>query len=298
MSYDLYLKPRTGDLSEQQFNDYFKGRRLYEMQGEQAWYNNPDTGVYFSFVWKDEADASGDGDEEFAEYPIAFNINYFRPHYFIEEARLELNALVKHFDMIVSDPQTNGMGDGDFQEEKFLAGWHHGNAFAFQAILGEENPSQTIYHLPRETLEKFWQWNYKRHEVQTELGDKNFVAKVMLITVDGKIATAAVWPDGIPSTLPIVEYLFVPRKEYAPKKFFRRKEDSTLIPWQFAQAIFDQHGQVRNDGAITLQYGSTPKDIIKFIETLPAMSQVVKGAALDGVLETELIERYKTASVE
>ncbi|WMW81829.1 hypothetical protein RF679_05980 [Undibacterium cyanobacteriorum] len=294
MSYDLFLKPRSGIMSAQQFNDYVESRRNYEMQGKQAWYRNPDTGVYFSIVWNE--DTNEEAGDETNGYPLTFNINYFRPRYFIEEARIELNALVKHFDLIVSDPQTQGMGDGDYQEQKLITGWYHGNIFAFESILSEENPAQSIYHLPRETLNKFWQWNYKRHQLQTELGEKNFVAKVMLITVDDKITTAAVWPDGIPSTLPYVDYLFVPRKEYAPKKFFRRKEDSTLIPWKVAEPIFKKYGQARKDGAMSLQYEATPKDICKFIESLPPMSQVIKGAALDAVLDTDLVERFQKRS--
>ena len=49
MSYDLYLKPRSGDFSQDRFLSYLQGRSPYSVQGQHALYQNEDTGVHFSF---------------------------------------------------------------------------------------------------------------------------------------------------------------------------------------------------------------------------------------------------------
>ena len=52
MSYDLFLKPKSGDLSKEQFDSYFQGRDEYNLKGSQAWYQNKATGVYFVFEYQ------------------------------------------------------------------------------------------------------------------------------------------------------------------------------------------------------------------------------------------------------
>lgn len=49
MSYDLFLKPRNGSLSSEQFASYFQSRPNYTVEGSQAWYQNEATGVYLEY---------------------------------------------------------------------------------------------------------------------------------------------------------------------------------------------------------------------------------------------------------
>ena len=123
MSYDLFMKPESGEFTADAFKTYFSGRNNYKLQGVQAWYENEDTGVYFLFEFQGAADAE-EGEES---YPVAFNMNYFRPSYFVHEAEPEVTAFINHFSMVVSDPQFEGMGKGSYQAEKFREGWNRGN---------------------------------------------------------------------------------------------------------------------------------------------------------------------------
>ena len=59
-----------------------------------------------------------------------------------------------------------------------------------------------------------------------------------------------VWPDGIPSVIPLVDRLIVVRQAMAPQRLFRRIEDRTLLAWQDAQPIFDRYGSRQPDDAI------------------------------------------------
>jgi hypothetical protein len=38
------------------------------------------------------------------------------------------------FDCVVLDPQTDGMGQGEYQSDKLLSGWNFGNEFACAVI--------------------------------------------------------------------------------------------------------------------------------------------------------------------
>ncbi len=135
MSYDLYFKPRQGSFTEEGFNLYFRDRPNYKCEGSQAWYGNEDTGIYFVFEFQTAREPE-EGDDEVLEYfPVALNINYLRPSYFIVEAEPEVTAFVKHFDLLVSDPQMEGMGVGEYSSEKLLTGWNCGNEFGYTAIL-------------------------------------------------------------------------------------------------------------------------------------------------------------------
>src|SRR5271157_2989471 len=114
VSYDLFLKPRTGNVTPEAFSDYFRLRRNYKVNLPQAWYENEDTGVYFVFELSSEINQNGG-----RSYPITLSINYLRPSFFGLEAEPEVSAFVRAFDATVSDPQTNGMGEGEYHSDLF-----------------------------------------------------------------------------------------------------------------------------------------------------------------------------------
>src|SRR5262249_47502018 len=179
MSYDLILHTRPGKppLTREAFAAHFEGDR-WKVEGDTANYFNEVTGVYFQFGYSDgkpEADedtpanngeAPPDGEEDAgpSQPYIWFNINYFRPHYFGLEAQGPLARLVKSFNLVVSDPQAEGMGDGEFTPEGFLRGWNAGNRFAFQALLQmkDETPLHSMFTVPTELNRQIWEWNYYR----------------------------------------------------------------------------------------------------------------------------------------
>ena len=159
MSYDLFFKPKSGKFSKEQFDSYFDGREGYAIEGTQAWYQNEATGVYFVFEFQEQED-----DEEDC-FPVAFNMNYFRPTFFVKEAEPEVLALVLKFDFKVEDPQMNGMGSGNFDQKKFRSGWLQGNEFGYQSIL-KDHPE--VFSLPTKTLEDAWAWNINKESFQEQ----------------------------------------------------------------------------------------------------------------------------------
>src|ERR1017187_9345413 len=130
MSYDLFLHCRDGTYDRPQFLEFFQAREWYKIGTGQVWYENEDTGVYFSIELSEPSEKG-----EPPQLPISLNINVFRPSYFIAEVETEVTALVHRFDMLVFDPQVDGTGEGEFQRELLIAGWSEGNEFAFSSFL-------------------------------------------------------------------------------------------------------------------------------------------------------------------
>jgi hypothetical protein len=287
VSYDLLFKPRAGSFESSRFNEYFSQRPHYKVAGGQAWYENEDTGVYFVFELQNEAEH-----EEGEYFPVALNVNYFRPSSFGLEAEPEVKAFVDAFDMTVSDPQTHGMGDGEYSSKLFLSGWNHGNEFGYAAILRDPANRENLISLPTDELLGAWSWNRARNGLQQELGESKFVPRIMFVLIDGQPATAAVWPDGIPIAVPRVNYFFVPRKELAPRRFLRRVEDQTLVSQAQVLPIFSRFAIERPDGILVLNYVNAPREIRAFVEGLPTDKREITGVSADKVLNRELVGKY------
>jgi hypothetical protein len=287
VSYDLLFKPRAGSFDSSRFNEYFSQRPHYKAAGGQAWYENEDTGVYFVFELQNEAEQ-----EEGEYFPVALNVNYFRPSSFGLEAEPEVKAFVDAFDMTVSDPQTHGMGDGEYSSKLFLSGWNHGNEFGYAAILRDPANRENLISLPTDELLGAWYWNRARNGLQQELGESKFVPRIMFVLIDGQPATAAVWPDGIPIAVPRVNYFFVPRKELAPRRFLRRVEDQTLVSQAQVLPIFNRFAIERPDGILVLNYVNAPREIRAFVEGLPTDKREITGVSADKVLNRELVGKY------
>src|SRR5262249_11873553 len=133
---------------------------------------------------------------------IYFNMNYYRPHFFGLEAVEEVDALVEAFDLTVSDPQAEGMGEGEYTSEGFLRGWNAGNGFAHQAFAqiqseGEQTVNRSLT-LPSATLRACWEWTRGRNELAEDLfeGDEidAFVPRVMFLQEGGQAVSMCVWP--------------------------------------------------------------------------------------------------------
>ncbi len=277
MSYDLFMKKRSGKYTLDEFNGYFLGRPFYEIQGEQAWYQNEDTGVYFMFEYQ-----GGD------DYPIAFNMNYFRPSYFVNEAEPEVAAFIENNDIIVDDPQMGGMGQGEFDKSKFISGWKQGNEFGFKAILQHQEQQLDILTLPSEQLEKIWSWNFNQIRVQESVGEDMFIPRIMLLQNNEDVITVCVWPDGIPIAIPPVDYVLIGRTALGAD------EETALCSWNDVQPILEAHSVKMLGDAYYLYYDIVPEDIEQFIFGLDAFDPShLAGLPVDQVLDRELVEKNR-----
>jgi hypothetical protein len=293
MSYDLMFKWRRikDRLPPRTFAEYFRSRPLYEVSESQAWYSNETTGVYFCFDISEEEGKTFEIPDQPDLAPIAFNINYFRPHFFGLEAEPELTAFVRAFDFLVSDPQNQGMGDGEYSPEGFLRGWNAGNEFGYRVIISEQDPSE-IRSLPTHYLESIWRWNYTRDTQQKELGDQVYVPRIFFFDYRGSLCTGIAWGDAIPILLPHVDLLLVPRIDLAPRKIFKKVEDFVLFEWAELEDFVNSYPYVDSTlPANVLDYDRPPDDLVQLVVSRNPPPVKPEGVAPDQVLNQEIINK-------
>jgi hypothetical protein len=294
MSYDLFFRARSSvvSLTRDKFAGYFGKRKCYELNESQAWYSNDDTGVYFVFEYN-EPDSDDDPDEELDDtlLPVSFNLNYFRPHPFGLEAELEVSSFVKEFDLTVSDPQTSGMGDGEYSAEGFLRGWNAGNEFGYRGIVNQDTTALRLA-VPADKIETVWRWNYHRETRQCEIGDNIFVPKIFFFNINGQLRTGLAWADGIPILLPEVDLLLVPRKHFARRRLFRSPAtDIVVFSWAKLQPILNRFRRVPGEpSCYELFYEETPSDIEQLFRKAIPPTEMPQGVAFDQVLDQELLD--------
>ncbi len=284
MSYDLFLDTDTVGISREQFRQYFSGRSWYTLTKKQAYYENQDTGVYFHFDY-----AKGE------VYPVAFHLNYFRPHFFGLEAAHELTAFVHHFDCSILDPQQNGMKEGPYSVDGFLRGWNTGNQSGVQSLMSNRQ-RPTNYVCTTMELERVWNWNYRRKERQEGFGVELFVPKIMFMKGDQRAKTAVIWPDGCPIALPKVDVVIMVRDELSSQPYAVQSREITLVDWSLVQPQVEAYAD-SSEGYYHLCYADVPQSLANFIRQQPIVPHHQElSLQYDDVLNAEWIPSQPQAT--
>lgn len=277
MSYDLYLKPKAGSFTLEGFLTYFRRLNHFAIEGNQAWYNNENTGVYFLCEYQDP-------DDELEEYfPLLININFVRPSIFIREIEPIVSKIINENNLIVSDPQIDGVGEGEYSKNDFISGWLHGNKFSVNAV--KDNGSRVT--LPQKTLEYIWKWNFEKEELQNRLGDEVFVPSIMTFLIDGEFKTAICWGDGIPVAIPNVDEFLIVRKKYAPWKLFGKNDDIVAVSRVSLDDVISKHSKINSDGILLLNYLTPPDEIVNLVKKRPKETRNIQGVSIDAILDSE-----------
>lgn len=286
MSYELYFLSREAH-SYDAFAEHFAGRAHYDVQDTRAWYENANTGVYFSFDLPDDEDSSEDEDA-LPEHWASFNLNYFRPHYFADEAAIELACFAERFGDGIFDPQ-EGMDDAVFTIEAFLRGWQRGNRSAYRA-LASTGSSSTPAVLPADQLHRAWEWNYEREYRQEELGDRIFVPQIGFVRSAGQVSTGTVWSDGIPVLLPETDVVVIYRDALAPRKWLRRKSGAAIASWDAIEGVVGRYRiGCKPMTHYVLDYRRTPAKIAEWVQSLP-VADSLEFVAMDEILDAETVD--------
>ncbi|MFC4278220.1 hypothetical protein [Achromobacter aloeverae] len=285
MSYDLlftFPKPTQRSVVEK----YFASRPHYQINGSVV-YQNQDTGVYFVFEFRP------DTDNQDQLVGASLNVNYFRPHIFGLEAEPEVQAFVKCFQPSIEDPQMNGMGEGPYTPDRFLAGWNAGNAFAYESITSQQEGPFLSY--PKAKLEAAWRWNRAKSATQQSCGDMLFVPSILFVMVDGQLQSAVVWGDGIPTLMPKTDTVIVVRDKLAPKPLFRsRVKDICIVAPDGLDALLGPF--VEKGYAMPVRmptYEMPSRDIARFFGNLPPFAGQLQVVSVDQVLTQDLLKEVR-----
>ena len=277
MSYDLFLFPEE-PFGRSSFVEFFHNRPNYSISGDgnEAFYENDDTGVYFSFYYLPREEMPPKMAEE--GWPrtnlIAFNMNYFRPHVFALEAVDEVEAAVRRLHCQVRDTQQEGMGDS-WDREGFLRGWNWGNAFAYQAMTTQvlqeygddalRDPPKTFLKATNalvasgNNIETVWRWNFNRRQLEEARGETFFIPRVTwtLHKHERERSRQAdrivVWGKGVPILIPeFVTHVFImvdppgaqPRaKGFLSRLFGKGRKDEDLRHYLVSMEDIRLHGE-------------------------------------------------------
>lgn len=289
MSYDLFFT-LPADIAQDDVEEYFRQRKHYRGDGG-ATYENPDTGVYFSFA-VDEGEVRVEQSTA-QQQRIAFNLNYFRPHIFGLEAEPEVSAFVERFNPVIEDPQVQGMANGPYSSEAFLRGWNYGNEVAYGSIIESHGKSNTFLTMPEAAIEGAWRWNRAVPKMQAAHGESVFVPKIMMLNVGGQAKSSVVWGDGIPTLLPEVDIVFVYRQQLAPKPLFgQRTKDHCLVTHSQLDGVLEPLSEKGYPLPVrTPAYVETPPVVSKFVRKLPKYTGPLERVTMDRVFSRELFAK-------
>lgn len=291
MSYDLFLRPAKGDVTESELSQYFEQRPFYEVHENQIWYQNNNTGVYFSFE-RNEGEEDEVEDEDGGEWPIMFNLNFFRPHYFGLEAADELHSFVTEFKCAIFDPQNDAMENGLFTVEGFLKSWNSGNSFGHRAMLSQQNEAK-VNALPTERLQAIWEWNFAKASRQERLGDDVFVPGILFFQGEDRPLTAVIWPECCPIQIPTVDLVIVYRGTDGISP--ATPDDAEQIFVNFDQLIDVLPPPSTRTRPLTWYNIVEPtEEQFERIQSLPSLSRSYEILPFDQVLNAELLSQAKS----
>lgn len=286
MSFDLTFRAQGGGpLTADALARFFSERPHYTLGGEArpfaAAYDNPDTGVAFTFE-------SGD------DGAVAFNLNYYRSHVFGLEAADELDAFAERFTPQVEDPQS---GMTLWSRAAFLSAWNQGNRRACEIFVRHPEYEAKPPTFGYEALEAVWRWNLGRERLQEELGEDVFVPRVFFFRIDGEVRRLVVWTDGISVALPDADFVMLMRDDFA-RQWMRQAEPSpALVP--FAEVLPLLEGaERRQDGPLPWRLYSPERvheEVVRFFIEKPEVAKKgLSAVRFHELLDTELIESVKS----
>ncbi len=297
VSHDLYFRSRSSDAANpHDFAAWFRPREHYQVNDVHAVYFNRRTGVSFEVRYNedfDEADGSARGDRPLL--PVAFNLNYVRPHVLALEAEPEVAAFVRHFDLTVLDPQPEGMGEGEYTAAGFLRGWNAGNEFAVRAARSQL-PDQPIPTLPARRIEQVWRWNFDTDRRRQEIGSRLFVPTILLCTFEGRVQSAVAWACGVPILLPEVDLCLVSAKgsllwHLALRLIGKPLGGTLLLTRTELEPILTHFKQIPGDlPACELAFDQTPAALEQLLESKRPPETMPTGIRFETVLDQELLE--------
>jgi hypothetical protein len=237
MSYDLYFyKHKDCKTTDSDIRSYLGERFQNTENADQFWYENKETGVYFSFEYNkpDLDDEPLEGFEGFDNTNWMFNINFLRPQFFGLEAFPFVGGLINDLDLIVLNPQVGGDEIlAKYSDKDLFENWGNINARHSSFFFLEYE----LYYLDFDKSNKSWEFNQNRLALQDKLGEMTFVPGIFYFKEHktGLISTLCVWPEHISTIIPQVDYFIIQKKI---KKIFGTKESSGLVSYETIKNTF------------------------------------------------------------
>ena len=231
MSFDLYFYKQKGtDLSEIQIANYLTDNLVgVSENGNQWFYENEDTDVYYSFDQNEPEDdpESIELYENFADFDnthFSFNLNFMRPSFFGLEAFQFIEQFIKDVNLFVLNPQSAFDNPYKPTRTELFETWNKTNLWAS----ADHYKEMESCYLPMEKSNEVWEYNFNRNHLQKELGGNYFVPKMFFFRTkkSNDVVTVTSWTEHIPNLIPPADYFLLTRQY---KTLFRTIKENILI---------------------------------------------------------------------
>ncbi|NNK77399.1 MAG: hypothetical protein HKP40_01675, partial [Litoreibacter sp.] len=197
-------------------------------------YDNPSTDVKFVWEFGDEVIGSQPETSPAHGTKATLSVDYMNPTFFAREAAIEVDALMRAFDLKIYDPQEQQVMETPFDADTFEANYAKHATEMAASLLETAKPKDIPLNCPRDVLETVWDWNYWRDDLRLGLEEDLFVPTIQFARHDGALLTAVVWGDGVPALLPKAEVILIAHLDIAPETGLmrRRKPFYELVPYE------------------------------------------------------------------
>lgn len=286
MVYELFFRATDGEISLEMFQNYFGKYPHYEVSGPDAFYKNENTGVYFSFHY---LHMNGEGNENVRPegiYRISLEVSYCLPSIFIQEALIEVEALIGETKVVMYDPQEGGVGRKGYDNEKMIACWREQNEYALQdmARSGVDLQDHDMVVVPGAWLERVWAWNYDI-PLNTKAMDDGMQVPIIYALFDGEnIKSGIVWSDGGAIAMPKVEVIVIAKTDPKTGEMIfcpvMHEDIAGLISAYHTKKFGETH---------ILGYSDIPEEVKAFVDRVKP-DDTWQRLSMDQVLEEEVVQ--------
>lgn len=231
MSYDLYFYKKKGTaLSEEQIANYLTDNLVpVNESGNQWFYENKDTEVYYSFDRnKPENDPESielyESFTDFDNTHFSFNLNFMRPVFFGLEAFQFIEIFISDLNLYILNPQSSFDNPQKESKKELFENW---NTINLRSSADYFEELQSAY-FPVEKSNKVWEYNFNRTRLQQEIGEQYFVPRIFFFKTkkSNEVITIASWTEHIPNVIPPADYFLLTRRY---KKLFKTIKDNILV---------------------------------------------------------------------
>jgi hypothetical protein len=225
MSFDLYFCWHQKKLINfDSVAEWSQKHCYFQRNDNQLWYNNQDTGVYFSIYFEIKDPEEQVIPSGYVDSGLSFNLNFSRPSFFAREAMPVVVDLCRHFGLAAYDPQQSekGVVNEDPTVAALINSWLRSNRNAVKAL--HEAGAAAPLRMAASIAEYLWSYSRRKQELQAKVGDDIFVPGLFPFRKAGSsnIGTMIVCTAGIPMILPDSHWVLI---RYPRKRLLGMKED-------------------------------------------------------------------------
>jgi len=270
----------------------------FKRESSQLWYQNPDTGVYFSIEYV----ATPPDDPEDSPVPadcndtgLSFNLNYNRASFFGYEAMPVVARLVQDFSLGIYNPQSGEDADGvryGVEAESLLNSWLDHNRRAISALLQQNAALRE--HMPTAKSLRMWRYMSHKKELEQRLAAEDiFVPKIVPLQHKEarKLELGFVCSEGVYCLVPAVDWVFIVRPK---KRFFKSKGDTEIgiISYATFLELMRHLLQPFDDDDLTQIKRESAEEMTRIIRRfdLPDNRGDFKLAGMDSFIDSEIAE--------